>query len=162
VLFDHLEIAQIVVDRNAGIIYKNVKGIYFGGCPLNLRGARHVQSYRRHLFIRMSDCVARTRIYPLRATLECLFDESSANAPVGAGDKDRFICDSHVVFAFLFCFEFLSSFELSSLMPPAFGRHLVPRSPVDIVLREIFNVTIVSFWCNSLFRSRYYQWVSTG
>jgi hypothetical protein len=39
VLFDHLEIAQIVVDRNARVIYENVKGIYFGGRPLNLRGA---------------------------------------------------------------------------------------------------------------------------
>jgi len=28
VLFDHLEIAQIVVDRNARIVYKNVEGIY--------------------------------------------------------------------------------------------------------------------------------------
>jgi hypothetical protein len=102
VLFDQLEIAQIVVDRNPRIVYKNVKGIYFGCRPLNLLGARHVQSCRRHAFVRMSDCVARTRIYPLRATLQCLFDESSTNAPVGAGDQDGFICDSHVVFAFVF------------------------------------------------------------
>src|SRR5260370_16269759 len=101
-LFDHLEIAQIVVDRNTGIIYKNVKGIYFGGRPLNLRGARHVQSYRRHAFVRMSDCVARTRIYPLRATLECLFDESSTNPPVAPGAQHSFISDSHVFLSFLF------------------------------------------------------------
>src|SRR5258707_7821225 len=109
-LLDHLEIAQIVVDRNTGIIYKNVKGIYFGSRLLNLRGAGHVQSYRRHAFVRMSDCVARTRIYPLRATLECLFDESSTDASVGASDQDCFICDSHFVFAFLFRFEFSSPF----------------------------------------------------
>src|ERR1700738_1294547 len=101
-LFDHLETAQIVVDSNARIVYKNIKSIYSGGRLLNLRGVGHVQSYRRHAFVRMSDCFARTRIYPLRATLEGLFDESSTNAPVGAGDQDGFICDSHVVFAFVF------------------------------------------------------------
>src|SRR5258707_7068259 len=112
-LFDHLETAQIVVDRNARIVYKNIESIYSGGRLLNLRGTGHVQSYRRHAFVRMSDSFARTCIYPLRATLECLFDESLANAAVGAGDPDGFICDSHVVFAFLFCFEFSSSFVTS-------------------------------------------------
>ena len=104
-LFDHLEAAQIVVDRNAGIIYKNVEGIYFGGRLVNLRGARHIQSYRRHAFVRMSDCFARTRIYPLRAALECLFDKSSTNASVGASDQT-------VLFAIAMLF-LLSYFDFS-------------------------------------------------
>jgi hypothetical protein len=60
----------------------------------------------------MSDCLARTRIYPLRATLECLFDESSTNARLEPVIKT-------VLFAIAMLF-LLSYFDLSF-------RHLLCR-----------------------------------
>ncbi len=46
VLFDHIEIAQIVVDGDAGVVDEDVEGVDLADCPLDLRSVGHVQRQR--------------------------------------------------------------------------------------------------------------------
>jgi len=52
-LFEHVEIAQIVVDGDARIVNEDIECVDLIDCPLDLRTVGHVERQGRHAFISM-------------------------------------------------------------------------------------------------------------
>src|SRR6266478_2226508 len=93
VLLDGVRIDQIIVNSDAGIV--NEVGTLDG--PLDLRKVRHVQRQWRHTFLRVLQCTARPRKYPLCTPSKRLIDEGPTDASVRAGDQDCLVLDVHTV-----------------------------------------------------------------
>ena len=49
--FDHFEITQIVVNRDAGIVNEDIERTDLQDCLLDLRSVGYVQSHGRHAFV---------------------------------------------------------------------------------------------------------------
>jgi hypothetical protein len=103
VLLDRVGIAQVVVDRDAGIIDQDIEGFDLTGRPLDLRSAGHVQRQGRHALVGVFESAARSRIDPLRPPSQCLIDERPADASVGAGNHDCLTCNVHTPLLFKIC-----------------------------------------------------------
>src|SRR5207253_7183026 len=85
-LFEHIEIAQIVVDGNASIVDKNVECADLIGCSLDLGSVGHVQRKRRHAFVSVLKSAARSRIYLVRAASKRLIEKRPADAAIRTRD----------------------------------------------------------------------------
>src|SRR5262249_9210722 len=96
-LFDHVELAQIVVDCDAGVVDEDIEGADLIDCPLDLRNTGHVQCQGRHAFVGVLQCAAGARVYPLRPPSKRLIDERPTDAAVGAGDQDCLLLKVHTV-----------------------------------------------------------------
>jgi hypothetical protein len=92
VLFDHIEIAQIVVDGDAGIVDEDVEGVDLVDRPLDLRNAGHVQRQGRHAVVGVLQCAARSRIDSFRPPSKSLIDErlTDAGGPSSAATPPDF------------------------------------------------------------------------
>src|SRR6266478_3175731 len=97
VLLDGVRIDQIIVNSDAGIVNEDVEGADLIDGPLDLRKVRHVQRQWRHTFVRVLQCTARPRIYPLCTPSKRLIDEGPTDASVRAGDQDSLVFDVHNV-----------------------------------------------------------------
>ena len=86
VLLDHFGFAQIVVNRDAGIVDQDVEGLDPGCRSLDLRCVSHLQRHRRHPSIGMLPWRACPGIDGFRASFERLVNQRLANATISAGD----------------------------------------------------------------------------
>jgi hypothetical protein len=97
VLFDHVEIAEIVVDGDAGVVDEGIEGVDLIDCLLDLRNAGQVQSQGRHVFIVILLCAPSTRVNPLHARSKRLIDKRQTDATVGTGNPDCLVRNVHTV-----------------------------------------------------------------
>src|SRR4029077_1793605 len=97
VLSDCVEIAQIVVESDAGIVDENVERFNSLDSCLNLLGVSHVQGQGPDAPIYVGQGLARTGIYPPRTSPQGFLNQRLSNAAVGPGYENCFVCDSHIV-----------------------------------------------------------------
>src|SRR5437870_8240252 len=106
-LFDELEIGQIVVNGNAGIIDEDIKRTDPLRSLLDLRSVGHVQGYRCHALIGDFECAASSRIDLLGTPSKSLIHERPPDAAAGARDrKSTRLNSSHVAISYaVFCLK---------------------------------------------------------
>src|SRR5260370_23721306 len=127
-LLDDLGIREIVVVIDAGIVDEDVEGVDPFGCALDLRSVGDVERQGRHAVVDDWHGAARSRIYPLRPSSQCLIDERLTDAAVGAGDQDCLIRNSHTALLFRSLYFYLL-FEPETVDPSEpVGPILDPRS----------------------------------
>src|SRR5262249_42243140 len=90
-----IEIGQIIVGCDAGIVDQDVERADLLHCALNLRNVCHVKHQRRHSLAGMLQCATSTCVNPLCPPSHRLIDECSTDPAVGACDQDRLIRDIH-------------------------------------------------------------------
>ena len=95
VLLDHFEIAQIVVDSDAGIVDEDVEGFNFADRLLDLRSVGHVQRHGCHAPVQVGKGLARPGVHPLRASPQCFLDQRFSYTAIGPGHQNCFVCDCH-------------------------------------------------------------------
>ena len=97
VLFDEVQIAQIVVHGDPGVVDEDIEGVDHVDGLSDLRGTGHVQCYGRDAVMSHVQRAAACRKDPLRPPPKRLRDEGAPNAAVGAGNQGRFVRDVHAV-----------------------------------------------------------------
>jgi hypothetical protein len=95
--FEHGTIAQIVVQRDAGVVDEDIESFDLIGSCLDLGGAGHVKGQGRDAPAGVSQGLARAGIHPLRASGESLSDQRLPDAAIGPGHQNRFVCDYHYI-----------------------------------------------------------------
>src|SRR5216684_161503 len=125
----HIEIAEIIVNGDAGIVEEDVQAADFGDCPLDLQNVGYVQCQRRYSFIGNLQRATSTCINPLRSSSKCLMDECAADAAVGTGNQDRLIRDVHNLSPLCTC--------ASSVVWPVVDDRPQPDGTWDIRTEEI-------------------------
>lgn len=80
-LFDGVEVAEIAVDRDAGIVDEEVEALDLIDCPLDLGSVGHVQCQRYHALVDALQWSAGASIHPLGPSPERLFDERPTARP---------------------------------------------------------------------------------
>src|SRR5205823_7184251 len=86
--FERGTIAQVVVERDAGVVDEDIERFdVLDGC-LNLRRIGDVEGQRRDPRIRVNQGLPRTGIDPSGATEQGLLDERLADAAIGPGDQN--------------------------------------------------------------------------
>ena len=98
-LFDHRAIAQIIVERDAGVVDEDIERCDFLDCRLNLRSVRDVERQRRDTRVGMRQRLARSGIDAPGAALQCFVHKGSPDTAIGSGDKNCFACDVHFPFS---------------------------------------------------------------
>jgi hypothetical protein len=93
VLLDGGTIAQVIGERDAGVVDEDVERCDSFHGLLNLRCVGHVQDQGSDARIRVTQRLARRGIHPLRASPQGLLDERAAQPAVGPGHKDRLAFD---------------------------------------------------------------------
>src|SRR5207302_2701213 len=97
-LFERGTIAQVVVECQAGVVDEDIERFDFLHGRLNLRSVGYVQREGRHAAVSVLQFAASsTRVNPLRSASECLGDERSSDAAIGAGDQDCLVLNVHTV-----------------------------------------------------------------
>jgi hypothetical protein len=86
-LLHRIEVAQIVIERDAGIVSEHVECADLTRHRLDLRNVGHVERDGSHPCVRVFDCSARSRIDSVRAESQYLIDERPADAAVSASDQ---------------------------------------------------------------------------
>jgi hypothetical protein len=94
-LFDDLEIAQIVVESNPGVVDEDIECVDVVDGLSDLRNIGHVQRQGRYALIRMLQWPASTGIHPVRPALERLIDERLTDPAVGPRDQNCLLFDVH-------------------------------------------------------------------
>ncbi len=103
-LFECGAIAQVIVERQAGVIDEDIERFNsLDGC-LNLRRVGHVQGYGRDAPIQVGQGLARSGIHALRASPQGFCDQRLSDAAIGASHQHRFVCD-HCKLSFDFTLE---------------------------------------------------------
>jgi hypothetical protein len=87
VLFDDVELAQVVIDGDAGVVDEHIERVELLDCCLNMCRVRHVQCHGRHAFIKMVQCAASAGIHSPRTSPERLVNKRSTNASVCSGNQ---------------------------------------------------------------------------
>jgi hypothetical protein len=82
-LFERGPVAEVVVQRHAGVVDEDVERSDCSGRGLNLRGVGHVQGQRRDAGIRVGQRLARAGVDPLRAAPEGFADQRLPDTAVG-------------------------------------------------------------------------------
>jgi hypothetical protein len=95
VLFDHVEIAEIVVDGDAGIVDEDVEGVDVVGCLPDLLNVGHVQRQRRDAPVQVGEGVARTGIHSLRASPQGFLDQGLSDTAICPSYQNCFVFDCH-------------------------------------------------------------------
>src|SRR5438445_4556643 len=97
-LFERGTIAQVVIKRQACVVNEDIERFDFLHGRLNLRSVGYVQREGRHAAVSVLQFAASsTRVNPLRSASECLGDERSSDAAIGAGDQDCLVLNVHTV-----------------------------------------------------------------
>lgn len=81
--FDYIEITQIVVDGDAGIVDEDVQGVDFGGRSLDLRNTGHVQRQGSDMPVKVGEDVARSGIHSFRASPQGFFYQRLSDTAIG-------------------------------------------------------------------------------
>ena len=93
--FERGTIAQLSRQRHAGVVEEEIERSDLLRSPLNLRRICDVQSQRRDALIGVNQRLARTGIYPLRASPQGFLDQRLPETPVGAGHQNCLTFDCH-------------------------------------------------------------------
>jgi hypothetical protein len=96
VLPNGVEIAQIVVESDAGIVDENVERFNSVDSCLNLLGISHVQGQGPDAPIYVGQGLARTGLYPLRTSPQGFLDQRLSYTAIGPGHQNCFVCDCHI------------------------------------------------------------------
>ncbi len=94
-LFEHGTIAQVIEQRNTGVVDEDIERFDLPGSFLNLRGAGHVQGQGRDPPVGVGQGLARAGIHPLRASPQGFLDQRLPDAAVGPGHQHCLVCDGH-------------------------------------------------------------------
>src|SRR5262249_27604256 len=95
VALEYVPVAQVVVERDAGVVDQDVEGVDALGGRLDLRRAGYVQGNRRDPRVRVGGGPARACVHALCAPAEGFGDQRLPDAAIGPGDQDRLACYSH-------------------------------------------------------------------
>ena len=90
-------IAQVVVQRHAGVVDEDIERLDPGDSCLDLRRVGHVQGQRRDAPIRVGQGLARTGVHPPRASPQGLLDQRLPDAAIGPGHQNCSVGDCHCV-----------------------------------------------------------------
>src|SRR5262245_29290716 len=93
VLLNDVGPAQVVVDRDAGIVDEDVEMLDIARRPPNLRCVGYVQCQWRHTWVDVWQRAARSGIYPACSPFKCLVEQRSTDPAVGSGDQDYLVFD---------------------------------------------------------------------
>ena len=93
--FEHGPIAQVVVERHAGVIDEDVERVDFIDGSLDLRSVGHVQGQGCDAPIPVGQGLARAGIYPFRTSVQRFLDQGLSDAAIGPGDQNCLVCDGH-------------------------------------------------------------------
>src|SRR5262249_46348597 len=88
VLFDDTQIAQVVVDGDAGVVDEDVEGVDRFDRPLDLRRIGYVEREGRDAVIGESGWTAASGKHLLRSSSKGLGEEGAADAAVCPSDQD--------------------------------------------------------------------------
>ncbi|WP_291705387.1 hypothetical protein [Bradyrhizobium sp.] len=94
-LLDNFGIAEIVVDRDAGIVDEDVEASDRAGCARNLSRIGDIKHQRRHTLVGMLELAARSRLNLACSTPNRVINERPPDAVVSASDQNTLICDIH-------------------------------------------------------------------
>ena len=96
VLLEHGTIAQVVIERDAGVVDEDVERPDLLGRGLDLRRAGHVQDQGGDAPVRVGQGLPRARVHPAGASAEGFGDERLPDAAIGPGHQDGLAVDTHV------------------------------------------------------------------
>jgi len=88
-------ITHLTDKGHAGVIDENIERLHFLDGSLNLLPVGDVQWQRRNARIGVGQGLPRTGIHPLRASPQSFLDERPADAAIGTGNQNCFVCDFH-------------------------------------------------------------------
>jgi hypothetical protein len=94
-LFERPRIAQVVVERQTGVIDEDVDRFDSVDSFLNLRGVGHVHGQGRDAPIRVGHGPAHAGVYPLRASAQGFLDQRTSDTAIGPSHQNGFVCHSH-------------------------------------------------------------------
>jgi hypothetical protein len=94
---DDLDIAEIVVDRHAGVVDQDIEAFDRLGRPPNLGGVGHVEDQGRHPCVDERQFASRAGVDARGAPAQGLVHQRAADAAIGPGDQDRLVLDRHGV-----------------------------------------------------------------
>ncbi len=95
VAFERRTIAQVVIERHAGVVDEDVQRFDFVNRLLNVRGIGHVQSKGHDAVVGVSQGCARTDVHALCASAQCLLDQRPTDAAIAPGNQNCVVGDSH-------------------------------------------------------------------
>ena len=84
VSFDDVRIAQVVVNRDPGVVDEDVEAVDSLDCPVDLRSVGHIEREGRDAAVGNAKRAAASGKHPLRASSEGLVDERAADPAVRA------------------------------------------------------------------------------
>ena len=88
-------ITQIVIGSDSGVVDEDVEAAHLADCLLDLLCVGHVEHQRRYAFVGDVERSASSCVHPLCSALQGFLDECTADAAIGAGNQDCFLCDVH-------------------------------------------------------------------
>ena len=88
-------VAQVIVERDAGIVDEEIEGFDLVDGSLDLRHVGHVQGQGRDALVGVGQRHASTGIHALRASPQGFLDERPPDAAVGPGNENCSLFDSH-------------------------------------------------------------------
>ena len=93
--FERGAIAQVIIERQAGVVDEDVERPDSPDSALNLLGIGYVQGQRRDALIQVGQGLARTGVHPLRASAQGFLDQRLSDTAIGAGDDDILVFEAH-------------------------------------------------------------------
>jgi hypothetical protein len=95
VLFKRGTFAEVIEERQAGVVDEHVERLDTLDRCLSLRSVGHVQGQGRDPPILVHQRLARTGVRPLRASPQRLLDQRLSDTAIGPGHQNCFVCGCH-------------------------------------------------------------------